>query len=98
MFDAFDRDRRSGKATLRVRDARTRLAEFTRGTTTASTTVRCSAANSSDNTMAQQTTLDDWARDPVVDPEVRAHVYSLVNAVRPSLSQLPSLFDIADSI
>lgn len=32
--------------------------------------------------MAQQTTLDEWAKDPVVDPEVRAHVYSLVNAVR----------------
>ncbi|KAF2747937.1 timeless-domain-containing protein [Sporormia fimetaria CBS 119925] len=31
--------------------------------------------------MAQQTTLDEWARDPLVDPEVRAHVYSLVNAL-----------------
>jgi hypothetical protein len=31
-------------------------------------------------TMAQQTTLDDWAKDPV-DPEIRAHVYSLITAV-----------------
>jgi hypothetical protein len=31
--------------------------------------------------MAQQTTLDEWAKDPVVDPEIRAHIYSLVNAV-----------------
>lgn len=30
-------------------------------------------------TMAQ-TTLDDWAKDPV-DPEIRAHVYSLITAV-----------------
>lgn len=30
-------------------------------------------------TMAQ-TTLDEWARDPV-DPEIRAHVYSLITAV-----------------
>jgi hypothetical protein len=30
-------------------------------------------------TMAQST-LDDWARDPV-DPEIRAHVYSLISAV-----------------
>lgn len=27
-----------------------------------------------------QTTLDEWARDPV-DPEIRAHVYSLASAV-----------------
>lgn len=31
--------------------------------------------------MAQQTTLDEWAKDPLVDPEVRAHVYSLISAV-----------------
>ncbi|KAF2000121.1 timeless-domain-containing protein [Amniculicola lignicola CBS 123094] len=30
--------------------------------------------------MAQQTTLDEWARDPV-DPEIRAHVYSLITAL-----------------
>lgn len=30
--------------------------------------------------MAQQTTLDEWARDPV-DPEIRAHVHSLITAV-----------------
>ena len=28
-----------------------------------------------------QTTLDEWVRDPV-DPEIRAHVYSLISAVR----------------
>lgn len=27
-----------------------------------------------------QTTLDEWAKDPV-DPEIRAHVYSLITAV-----------------
>jgi hypothetical protein len=32
-------------------------------------------------TMAQQTTLDEWAKDPLVDPEIRAHVYSLISAV-----------------
>ncbi|KAF2280144.1 topoisomerase 1-associated factor 1 [Westerdykella ornata] len=31
--------------------------------------------------MAHQTTLDEWAKDPVVDPEVRAHVYSLITAL-----------------
>ena len=31
--------------------------------------------------MAHQTTLEEWARDPV-DPEIRAHVYSLITAVR----------------
>ncbi|KAL5426667.1 Topoisomerase 1-associated factor 1 [Paraphaeosphaeria minitans] len=30
--------------------------------------------------MAQQTTLDEWAKDPV-DPEIRAHVYSLITAL-----------------
>lgn len=34
----------------------------------------------STTTMAQQTTLDEWAKDPV-DPEIRAHVYSLITAV-----------------
>ena len=37
------------------------------------------AAGRQTTTMAQ-TTLDDWARDPV-DPEIRAHVYSLITAV-----------------
>ena len=27
-----------------------------------------------------QTTLDEWAKDPV-DPDIRAHVYSLISAV-----------------
>ncbi|KAF2791486.1 drug resistance protein MdrA [Melanomma pulvis-pyrius CBS 109.77] len=31
--------------------------------------------------MAQQTTLDEWAKDPLVDPEIRAHVYSLISAL-----------------
>lgn len=35
----------------------------------------------STTTMAQQTTLDEWAKDPLVDPEIRAHVYSLITAV-----------------
>ncbi|KAF2115976.1 drug resistance protein MdrA [Lophiotrema nucula] len=30
--------------------------------------------------MAQQTTLEEWAKDPV-DPEIRAHVYSLISAL-----------------
>ncbi|KAJ4349912.1 Topoisomerase 1-associated factor 1 [Didymosphaeria variabile] len=30
--------------------------------------------------MTQQTTLDEWAKDPV-DPEIRAHVYSLITAL-----------------
>ncbi|KAF1978322.1 topoisomerase 1-associated factor 1 [Bimuria novae-zelandiae CBS 107.79] len=30
--------------------------------------------------MAHQTTLDEWAKDPV-DPEIRAHVYSLITAL-----------------
>lgn len=34
-----------------------------------------------------QTTLDEWAKDPV-DPEIRAHVYSLITAVRSSIFQL----------
>lgn len=29
----------------------------------------------------EQMTLDEWAKDPV-DPETRAHVYSLITAVR----------------
>lgn len=33
-----------------------------------------------DNHKMAQTTLDDWAKDPV-DPEIRAHVYSLITAV-----------------
>jgi hypothetical protein len=49
-----------------VRDASRLSAQ--RGTATSTTT------------MAQQTTLDDWAKDPV-DPEIRAHVYSLITAV-----------------
>ncbi|KAF2178888.1 timeless-domain-containing protein [Zopfia rhizophila CBS 207.26] len=28
-----------------------------------------------------QTTLDEWAKDPLVDPEIRAHVYSLISAL-----------------
>ncbi|KAH7139253.1 timeless protein-domain-containing protein [Dendryphion nanum] len=28
-----------------------------------------------------QTTLDEWAKDPLVDPEIRAHVYSLITAL-----------------
>jgi len=36
----------------------------------------------------EQTTLDDWAKDATVDPEVRAHVYSLISAV--SSSQSPN--------
>ncbi|KAF2200928.1 timeless-domain-containing protein [Delitschia confertaspora ATCC 74209] len=31
--------------------------------------------------MAQQTTLDEWSKDAQVDPEVRAHVYSLISAL-----------------
>ncbi|KAL1610260.1 Topoisomerase 1-associated factor 1 [Paraconiothyrium brasiliense] len=30
--------------------------------------------------MSQQTTLDEWSKDPV-DPEIRAHVYSLITAL-----------------
>jgi hypothetical protein len=31
-------------------------------------------------TTMEQTTLEEWAKDPV-DPETRAHVYSLITAV-----------------
>lgn len=42
-------------------------------------------------TMAQ-TTLDEWAKDPV-DPEIRAHVYSLITAVCfHSIAPLCSMF------
>lgn len=45
--------------------------------------------------MAQQTTLDEWAKDPLVDPEIRAHVYSLISAVshNPSLKVTTNITD-----
>lgn len=37
-----------------------------------------------------QTTLDEWAKDPV-DPEIRAHVYSLISAVSAAIPPKTSL-------
>jgi hypothetical protein len=59
----------SAIGTLRVR-ATTRLAAIA---------ARASSQTTTTTKMAQ-TTLDDWAKDPV-DPEIRAHVYSLISAV-----------------
>jgi hypothetical protein len=45
-----------------------------------STSIAARAGISTSTTTMAQTTLDEWASDPV-NPEVRAHVYSLISAV-----------------
>lgn len=53
-------------------------------------------------TIMTQTTLDEWASDPV-NPEVRAHVYSLISAVRfyscrPPQFSLSIMFSSVESV